>query len=163
MRYSIFAVVCILFFTSCGDKEKKQVEPIKKDALADFTWVLGDWNNINSETQSFEHWERESDTSMVAYSITLRDADTVFHEQMRLFYQNGTAHLYIETAGDNPNPVVFSHKKDAEHTFTFENPRNPFPSQIVYTQPEPKKIKAWVAGFIDSVPQKQEFYFVKTE
>jgi hypothetical protein len=33
----------------------------------------------------------------------------------------------------------------------------------VYTNPEPKKIKAWVAGFIDSIPQKQEFYFVRTE
>jgi hypothetical protein len=164
----IFLTLCIAFLLiGCANNETKQAEVVKEevkaDAFAKFVWVLGDWNNMNSETQSFEHWERESDSSMVAYSLTLRDTDTVFHEQMRLFLEDGTMKLYIETVGDNPNPVVFELKKDAEHVFTFENLRNEFPSQIVYTNPEPKKIKAWVAGFIDSVPQKQEFYFVRVE
>jgi hypothetical protein len=80
---------------------------------------------------------------------------------MKIYEEGGTLKLYVETVGVKPNPVVFTLKKDAVHPFTFENPRNEFPSQIVYTNPEPNKIKAWVAGFIDEVPQKQEFFFVR--
>ena len=159
----VFFLLAILT-TSCKN-ETNTDNPVTKteNVLEDFEWVLGDWININTETRSFEHWEKSNDGSLVAYSITLRDQDTVFHEQMKMYEENGTLNLYVETVGDNPNPVVFTQKQDATHPFTFENPRNEFPSQIVYTNPEPKKIHAWVAGFIDSVPQKQEFYFVRVE
>lgn len=59
--------------------------------------------------------------------------------------------------------MVFTLKEGAEHPFTFENSRNEFPSQIVYTNPESNIIHAWVAGFINGVPQKQEFYFKQAE
>jgi hypothetical protein len=91
----------------------------------------------------------------------LRNQDTVFAERRKIYEENNKIKLYVETVGPELNPVVFTLKKDAEYMFAFENPRNEFPSQIVYTNPERKKIKAWVAGFIGGIPQKQEFYFVR--
>lgn len=161
----LLIVAALLLAISCGEtKNEKAIETIdvvveKSPKLEKLTWLLGDWININSETQSYEHWERESATSFVAYSLTLRGKDTVLHEQMRMYDESNVLQLYVETVGDNPNPVVFTQKDNAQHPFTFENPRNEFPSQIVYTLPEANKIHAWVAGFIDGVPQKQDFYF----
>ena len=161
MKKVILSILVSVVLISCGQKEKKEVVVAEENPFADFEWVVGVWTNINAETESYETWLRNGDSELVGSSITLRGKDTVFAERMKIYPENGTMKLYVETVGTNPNPVVFSLKEDAEHPFTFENPRNEFPSQIVYTQPEPNKIKAWVAGFIDSIPQKQEFYFVR--
>lgn len=168
MKHLLLVVTfCILI--ACGETKKESTPtPVSNTTKTEsfekveaLSWVLGDWVNLNTETSSYEHWERETDSSFVAFSLTLRGQDTVFHEQMRLYQENNLLLLYVETVGDDPNPVVFSQKESAQHPFTFENPRNEFPSQIVYTLPEDTKIHAWVAGFIDGVPQKQDFYFTK--
>lgn len=170
-RYLLFMknliVLLVLATTILGCKtETKKVETVPEDTgvtMQDLSWVLGDWTNINTQTQSYEHWEKAADGSFVAESMTLRKTDTVFAERMKMYTENDEIHLYIETVGDTPNPVVFTLKENAEHPFTFENPRNEFPSQIVYTNPDANTIHAWVAGFIDKVPQKQEFFFKRVE
>ncbi len=161
MKSSTVLVVLVLALTACNNTEKKQNTNTELPAIEKFAWLVGEWSNINAETESHETWQKLNDSVLVASSITLRDKDTVFAERMKIYEENNELKLYVETVGPKPNPVVFTLKKEAEHAFTFENPRNEFPSQIVYTNPEPKKIKAWVAGFIDSLPQKQEFYFVR--
>jgi hypothetical protein len=150
---------------SCkNETTKTDVVPEKTGVtMQDLSWVIGDWTNINAQTQSYEHWEKAADGSFVGESMTMRQTDTVFAERMKLYVENDAIQLYIVTVGDNPNPVVFTLKQDAEHPFTFENPRNEFPSQIVYTNPEANTIHAWVAGFIDEVPQKSDFYFKRAE
>ena len=150
---------------SCkNETTKTDVVPEKTGVtMQDLSWVIGDWTNINAQTQSYEHWEKAADGSFVGESMTMRQTDTVFAERMKMYVENDAIQLYIETVGDNPNPVVFTLRQDAEHPFTFENPRNEFPSQIVYTNPEANSIHAWVAGFIDEVPQKIDFHFKRAE
>ena len=159
MKNRIFTIVIVLVLVSCGENSKKEAIVEKVNPYADLEWVQGVWTNINSETESYETWMRNDKNELVGSSITLRGKDTVFAERMKIYVEKDIVKLYVETVGSNPNPVVFTLKKDAEHAFTFENLRNEFPSQIVYTNPEPNKIKAWVAGFIDEVPQRQEFFF----
>lgn len=162
-------IVVFLFLAvvvaGCKDDVKKEeaVPESTATTMEDLSWVLGDWTNINAETESYEHWEKAADGSFVGESMTLRQLDTVFAERMKMYIDGDNIQLYIETVGDTPNPVVFTLKQNAEHPFTFENPRNEFPSQIVYTNPEATTIHAWVAGFVDNVPQKQDFYFKRPE
>lgn len=77
---------------------------------------------------------------LLASSTILGNQDTVLAERMKIYEENDQLKHYAETVGPEPSPIVFALKKDAEHMFAFENPRNEFPSQIVYTTPEPKKI-----------------------
>lgn len=165
MKNLLLLFFFILSFSSCKNETKEQQVVLKEASttIQDLSWVLGDWININAQTQSYEHWEKAADGSLVGESMTLRQTDTVFAERMKMYIENEKIKLYIETVGDAPNPVVFTLKENAEHLFTFENPRNEFPSQIVYTNPETNTIHAWVAGFVDEVPQKQEFYFKRAE
>lgn len=147
---------------SCNTNKSHKVAGNKYQLIDDLSWVEGRWTNINSETSSFENWLRINDSTLIAYSTTFnKNGDTVFAERMKLYLENDIPKLYVETVGPEPAPVIFTLKEGAEHLFTFENPALGFPSQIVYTQPEPGKIKAWVAGIVEGVPQKQEFYFLK--
>lgn len=165
MKNLVLLFIFVVSVFSCKNDINKVVTVPERTAVSmqDLSWVIGDWTNINSETQSYEHWEKAADGSFVGESMTLRQSDTVFAERMKMYTDNDTIKLYIETVGDAPNPVVFSLKADAEHPFTFENPRNEFPSQIVYTNPEVNTIHAWVAGFVNEVPQKQDFYFKRAQ
>lgn len=165
MKNLLLICAVLLSFIACKENTKEVViVPEEKGVtMQDLSWVLGDWININTATQSYEHWEKSPDGSFVGESMTLRQTDTVFAERMKMYVEDETVKLYIETVGDTPNPVVFTLKQNAEHPFTFENPRNEFPSQIVYTNPEPNTIHAWVAGFVNEVPQKQDFYFKRAE
>lgn len=165
MKNLLVLLLILISVSSCKNgSDKNEVVPEETSvSMENLSWVIGDWMNLNSETESYEHWEKAEDGSFVGESMTLRQTDTVFAEHMKLFKENDAILLYIETAGVQPNPVVFKLKEGAEHPFTFENPRNEFPSQIVYTNPEGNTIHAWVAGFINGVPQKQEFYFKQAE
>ncbi len=165
MKNLVLLFVLAVSISACkNDTNKLEVAPAPTQVtMQDLSWVLGDWMNINTETESYEHWEKAEDGSFVGESMTLRQTDTVFAERMKMYVENDKIQLYIETIGNAPNPVVFTLKQEAEHPFTFENPRNEFPSQIVYTNPEPNTIHAWVAGFVNQVPQKQDFYFKRAE
>ena len=165
MKNLVLLVLLAVSITACKNDTKKVAELPESTAVSmqDLSWVMGDWVNINAETESYEHWEKSPDGSFVGESMTLRQTDTVFAERMKMYKENDKILLYIETIGDTPNPVVFTLKEEAEHPFTFENPRNEFPSQIVYTNPEANTIHAWVAGFVNGVPQKQDFYFKRPE
>jgi len=167
MKNLLLLLAMLVFILGCKNETKTKTQPIQEEETAvtmeDLSWVIGDWININSETQSYEHWEKAADGSFVGESMTLRQTDTVFAERMKMYLEDAQIKLYIETIGDVPNPVVFTLKENAEHSFTFENPRNEFPSQIVYTNPEKNTIHAWVAGFVNEVPQKQDFYFKRAE
>lgn len=165
MKNIFLVFILALTAISCKNEPTKQNVIVEDTAVSmqDLAWVIGDWVNINTDTQSYEHWEKAADGSFVGESMTLRQTDTVFAERMKMYIENDEIQLYIETVGDAPNPVVFTLKTAAEHPFTFENPRNEFPSQIVYTNPEANTIHAWVAGFVNEVPQKQDFYFKRAE
>lgn len=165
MKKIVVFLFLAVVISGCKDDVKKEeaVSESTATTMEDLSWVLGDWTNINAETESYEHWEKAADGSFVGESMTLRQLDTVFAERMKMYIEGDNIQLYIETVGDMPNPVVFTLKQNAEHPFTFENPRNEFPSQIVYTNPEATTIHAWVAGFVDNVPQKQDFYFKRPE
>jgi len=160
---------CLAFLLiSCNENVKKEAiteiveKPVvsyeKMDQLA---WVLGDWTNVNEQTQSYEYWQKTNDSVYVASSMTLRNTDTVFAERMKIYQENGVVRLYVETVGPHPNPVLFTQKQNAEHPFSFENLQNAFPSLIVYSQPEPNKIHAWVEGIADGQTQRLDFYFNK--
>lgn len=165
MKNLLLLFVLSLSISACNNKTEKQeiVPEVAGVSMQDLSWVLGDWININAQTQSYEHWEKAKDGSFVGESMTLRQEDTVFAERMKMYLEDEKIKLYVETVGDTPNPVVFTLKEGAAHPFTFENPRNEFPSQIVYTNPEANTIHAWVAGFVNEVPQKQDFYFKRAE
>lgn len=167
MRSLFFLVSISILVVACNDSDKKQVNSAIAvddfEKLEQLDWILGNWSNINSETESYEQWVKSNDSIYIGASVTLRNADTVFAERMKLYQESGTVFLYVETVGSDPNPVVFTQRPNAEHFFTFENPRNSFPTEIIYTNPEPQKIHAWVSGIIADQPQRSEFYLVRDQ
>jgi hypothetical protein len=156
---SLFLVLCFVSI-SCKNAPAK-VEQQSYIKIEKHDWILGDWTNISTETQSYEHWERTNDSTYLGLSVTMKDGDTIFAERMRLFEEKNRLKLYIETVGLEPNPVLFTELEGTTHPFTFVNPKNEFPSEIVYSRPEPNKIHAWVSGTINGEPQTIDFYFTR--
>lgn len=169
MKNLLLFGLLIWLFVSCKEghttNDSKELESTvtSYEKMEQLSWILGDWTNINEQTQSYEYWQKTNDSVFVASSITLRETDTVFAERMKLYQENGIVKLYVETVGPHPNPVVFTQKTDAEHVFSFENLRNEFPSLIVYSQPQPNKIHAWVEGLADGNEQRLDFYLNKSK
>lgn len=167
MKKTFLFLLAAALLVSCKDSDKKISEEITptKDVVQTYpkmeqlSWVLGNWDNITPTTQSYERWEKENDSLYIAFSLTMKDGDTIFAERMKLFQNDGIVGLFVETVGPEPNPVVFTQVPNAEHVFTFENQENEFPSQIIYTLPEPNKLHAWVSGAMEGNPHKIDFYF----
>ena len=163
MKLFFFLSLLAITLVSCNYSDKKEEKVKTYPEMQKMAWIIGDWENINEETQSYESWIKVNDSTILAYSTTLRKKDTVFAERMKMYYERDTLRLYVETVGEQPNPIVFTHNPGNVNYFVFTNPRNPFPSKLVYTQPSVTKIHAWVEGNLDGEFQKMDFYLNKVE
>jgi len=116
-------------------------------------WLLGEWERTNNKKGSitYEQWEKAGDT-YIGLGYTLKDADTVFKEKLRILKMDGIWQL--EVIGVNPDPTYFQFTKQTEKGFVCENPDNDFPKAIEYFS-DGKKLTA----IISNKNSKIHFYF----
>lgn len=59
MKNLALLLLLLISVTACkNESDKNNVVPqVKETTMEDLSWVLGEWININDQTQSYEYWE----------------------------------------------------------------------------------------------------------
>ncbi|MBJ2176092.1 hypothetical protein JBL43_17705 [Aureibaculum sp. A20] len=162
----LFGFVFIVF--SCDKNQKKtenlsNISESKYNKIESLKWLVGNWDNIIPEQQSYERWKVKNDSTLTAYSYTIVLKDTVFQENMRIQQISNQLMLTVSVPNQNEEqPVEFKLIPESNNEFTFVNEQHDFPSKITYTNPVKDSIHAWVEGQIDSTYKKIDFYFKRS-
>ncbi|WP_157972882.1 DUF6265 family protein [Aureibaculum luteum] len=168
MRKIIILTGLFFLIFSCENKQEKEVDASKisesnYDKIESLKWLVGNWDNIIPEQQSYESWKQKNDSTLIAYSYTTVSEDTVFQENMRIQQISNQLILTVSVPNQNEEqPVEFKLIPKSNNEFTFVNEQHDFPSKINYTNPVKDSIHAWVEGQIDSAYKKIDFYFKRS-
>jgi hypothetical protein len=161
MKKYIFLPILIFLAFACKNKELKQ--PLSNKAftkLDQLHWLLGNWQNISPEKQSYERWKQQDDSTLVAHSFTLIESDTVFAERLTLKQIASDVFLTaIAYQQNDDQPVSFKMIPSEPGVFTFENPDHDFPTRISYSNPVKDSIHAWIDGMVEGEDRKVDFFF----
>jgi len=139
----LLSLFCFLGFT---DSLVNKVEGIEFNYDSNFDWLLGNWKRTNETEglETFEHWKKINDTELEGFGYTLKAADTVWQESLKLV-KTEEQWNYIVKLQDAKTPTVFKVTKIQMAGFTCENPDNEFPKKIRYTKVE-KGLNAVTSG-----------------
>lgn len=115
MRFLI-AYFLMLLFVSCQDNVQKP------------SFLIGDWVRTNNSPgeMTYENWK--PDFTGIGY--TLKEKDTTFKELLSIVNENDS--LYLRVEGVNKDANLFKITSITENTFTAENPKHDFPTEIKY-------------------------------
>lgn len=105
----------------------KSILPAKRD----FTWLLGDWVGKIADGKSIEQWEQVSEDVYDGTGFLVKNADTLFMEQMRL-QRKGESWYYILQSDAYAQPVAYKMSYYSPDFIVFENPKIQFPNQVVF-------------------------------
>lgn len=141
----LIILLFILIFFSC----KKNENPIinnTESTKTQFDWLVGKWirKNDKDSRQTFENWEKKSNTEYIGVSYTLLNNDTVWKENVKLSKSNNTW-LFAVTGEKDKNPTIFKLSTIDDSSFAFENKENEFPKLIQYKN-NGNKFSAIVSG-----------------
>ncbi|MBI9053733.1 MAG: hypothetical protein JEY96_07930 [Bacteroidales bacterium] len=151
----VLAIVGIsILLVSCNSKD------INKPEIEKLKWLIGNWENISNEMEMYESWEKKNDTVFYGESFALVNSDTVFAETM-LLEQNGNDLLLTPTTKNqnDGNSITFKLISSEGDKFIFENKEHDFPQRIVYSNPQPDSIFAYIEGTQDGEYRKSDFPF----
>ena len=164
----IFIFGLTLLAISCKNKEPQILKGVEVPAnnyhkIDSLKWLVGNWTNISNESQSYENWIQENDSTLKAFSYKTIKKDTVFSEIMMLQQFGEEAFLTVRVPDQNEaEAVTFSLLRDRGDVFTFENKDHDFPNRISYTNPAKDSIHAWIEGEIDGEIRKVDFRFKRS-
>lgn len=110
------------------------------------SWI-GTWTENQADGTFKESWTKESDTLFIGASSMVSGKDILFQENIRLVLR-GKDIFYIPTVpGQNEDkPVAFKLIASSNKTWTFENKKHDYPSQIIYTLNNQNSITATIQG-----------------
>jgi len=153
----VFTIIGIsILLVSCNSKE------INKTEIKKLKWLIGGWENITNKMEMYESWEMKNDTVFYGESFALVNSDTVFFETMLLEQIGNDLLLTPTTKNQNDgNPITFKLISSIEGEFIFENKEHDFPQRIVYSNPKPDSLFAYIEGTKDGEYRKTEFPFKK--
>lgn len=153
MKTKIVLFFAFVFLISCSDSEKK---------LEELKWLIGEWENISEERKFYETWYLVNDSSFYGESYLTVKGDTVFHETMTLEYRLNEIILTPTTKDQNGgNSVEFKFTSKIDGEFIFENPEHDFPQRIIYSNPVPDSIVAYIDGNVNGEYNRSDFTFVR--
>jgi hypothetical protein len=155
MKKIIQGLLCIEIATMLSGCTQEQ-EYAKKHPLERAYFLIGKWQN-NSETIT-EMWEKESDSVLLGKSYSLRNADTVSSERIRL-EAHGEAVFYIpvvknQNAGE---AVKFKLVSSDANQLVFENSAHDFPQKISYSLITTDSLFAEISGMYKGQQQSEKF------
>ncbi|QIE58098.1 hypothetical protein G5B37_00505 [Rasiella rasia] len=160
-----FCLLCVLVF-GCKNDHTADTPELQEETTTTFSslnsldWLIGEWVNETEEEFSKESWKRLNDSTLTGFSYTKVAQDTVFAETLKLQQIEQKVNLEVVAFGQNNDaPVNFTLVSGNRGTYTFENLAHDFPQRIIYTQPTPDVIHAWIEGEVDGVLKKIDFHF----
>lgn len=138
------AIFCVFGFTVHHQFQEDKMALVHQKT--DFDWLLGSWIRTNEKEglKTFEHWKQINDTEFKGIGYTLKEADTVWQESIKLIKIKEQWNFVVK-GQDADAPTVFKVTKIEIASFTCENPDNEFPKKIRYTKVE-KGLNAVISG-----------------
>jgi len=147
----ILILLMLSLMISCQFKSDDKKNISKKELTIttthqNFDWLLGKWKRTNEEPgkETFENWEKISDTAYVGIGFTMQASDTLKQESIKLFKNKKTWVLEVKTPEDT-KATAFKMTQFSKDSFTCENHAIDFPNVIKYWKNE-AKMNASVAG-----------------
>ena len=131
-------------------KKEKQKEEIKSETMieksVDFDWLLGKWKRLNEENgkETFENWNKISETEYSGIGYTMQNGDTIKQEKIRLTKTSGKWNLTVKVPEESES-IIFNGISHNETEFTCENNEIDFPNNIKYWK-NGNRINAMVSG-----------------
>ncbi len=152
IRLKFTLIICIVFaFMRCGQNKNSTVTN-----SSNFDWLVGKWQRTNEEAgkETFENWEKISDSEYRGIGFTIQNKDTVSLEQMKIAQMEGKWTLLIKTP-DEKAFIAFKMSAIKGDKFEFKNDSLEFPSSIKYWKSN-DKINALVSGGSLGIPYEFE-------
>ena len=126
-------------------------------SLNDLKWMLGEWEMANGSELTTESWKVQNDSTLVGKGVSLKDDKVVFEEELSVELRNGqityvavlphkTAHFLLTNSGNQ--------------MAVFEDPKNDFPSKIVYEMTS-NNLAVSLFGTQNGEEQTMKLLFVK--
>ncbi len=121
-------------------------------------WLIGVWENKTTRGSLYESWRKVSDKEFSGKSYTVKGADTVVLETVRLVEEQDQLY-YIPTVSDQNNgkPVRFKLTRLTDEQFVAENPEHDFPQTITYTKRGRDSLMAEISGRLNGTLAKRMF------
>jgi len=123
-------------------------------SLKALKWLEGTWERQNTKPGSngFEIWEAPTKEAIVGKGLTIKGADTVFVEKLRIVSKDKKLY-YVADVSQNAAPVYFELTEVTQTGFTCENPEHDFPKKIVYVL-DGTKLTATISGNGKEIPYR---------
>lgn len=155
MKHNLFFFLMLMCLTGC----QQQKEAAQKNRLIErAAWIEGNWETRDGKFFLSETWRKTNDSLYEAVSVVIVGSDTVFREDVRLEQQGDDLFYIVSVKGQNQEkPVAFKLKQERKDELRFENPQHDFPTTIVYRNPVPDSLVAYISGPDGS--KKQTFPF----
>jgi hypothetical protein len=168
MKKTFILLIAILVISCNQNKEEKpktSEDATKSTEIADnFDWLLGKWKRSNEEIgkETFENWDKKSNTEYVGSSYTIQKGDTIYEEKFRLVKSNNNWSFKIELKGET-KPSTFKMTSYNTQEFICENKAQNYPNR---KSDSPNKIKYWknndrLYAIISGNKIKLQFEYVK--
>lgn len=156
----LYILFISLTFISCVQWNQSEEKKIKE-----VDWLVGTWQNVTENGTFTEKWWVTDNTTkegytykrLEAFSILIKDKDTLFSEEIVLFKIDKWMYTVMANGQNNDKAVVFTATKNTANELVFENSDHDFPKKITYTLVTPDSLYAEISG--DG--KKQGFPFKK--
>jgi len=129
-RVACIALVVAIAAASARGGVAAQERRAARAALADITWLAGNWSGRAGATELEEQWTKPAGGAMLAVSRTIKDSRMVAFEFLRIVERDGGL-VYIAQPGGRP-PTEFVLTEIGSRSAAFENPTHDFPKRIEY-------------------------------
>ena len=140
---------------SCNQQAKESPEQTSTESAINsenFDWLVGKWKRLNEEEgkETFENWEKNSDTEYAGIGFTMQNGDTITQEKMWLTKVGEHWDVIVKLPGEDTS-VTFKGTSHNESEFICENPENDFPNKIRYRK-DGDKISASISNAEMEIP-----------
>lgn len=147
MKKILFSVMILCLCWSCKEGEKSiEIVEAPVSSIESFDWMLGEWERANEQEgkETFESWEKISETEYAGFGFTKQSSDTIWQENITLIKRDTVWHFEV-TGYEEDKPTVFRITNIEESGFISENPDNEFPKIISYSR-DGNKLQAVISG-----------------
>lgn len=129
MKKLILSSLFSILYVSCVFAQQNDTSSISKAH-----WLIGTWKGIHKGEPFFETWRKKNDSSLICYSISMKNGDTTVKENSAIEFENNVVVFR--------DPNVWKAKRIVDNEMTFELSNERGLSRIIWMK---KKDNHWWA------------------
>jgi hypothetical protein len=152
--YSV-AILVVSLVVSAATARQPRPQPVRA-TLAQLAWLPGVWRGETGPVSFEERWTPAAGGLMLAVSRTMKGAQLVSFEFLRIVERDGGL-IYVAQPEGRP-PTEFALTAVAPDAVTFENPGHDFPRMIRYSRRPDGRLEARVS---DGGQRGETFLFTR--